>query len=78
MGIWRSKIKTDKELEKSKKKVTFNIQNNEISMENIDKFIDELLKDESLNIKYIPDKGEREIYRNMFLLLFKLLDIYGS
>jgi len=83
MGIGKSKIKTDRELEKNRnneisekiqKKVTFELPSNEISVENIDKFIDELLNDKNVNIKYIPDKAEKEIYKNVFLLLIRVID----
>lgn len=77
MGIWKSKIQPEKEIEKIKnqKKVTFDLPNkNEISVENIDKFIDELLNDKNVNIKYIPDQAEREIYKNVFLLLIRVID----
>lgn len=89
MGIGKSKVQTDKELEKTQKnevidktkkqkKVTFDltndVNNSEISVENIDKFIDELLNDKNINIKYIPDLAEREIYKNVFLLLIRVID----
>ena len=83
MGIGKSKVHIDKELEKNKieesdkkkqKKVTFEITNNEVSVDNINKFIDELLNDKNVNIKYIPDQAEREIYKNIFLLMMNVLN----
>ena len=89
MGIGKSKIQTDRELEKlqkneeidkikKEKKVTFNlpedVKHSQISIENIDKFINELLNDKNVNIKYIPDQAERKIYKNVFLLLIRIID----
>ena len=79
MGIIKSKIQPSKETEKNQKsetqkKVHFDLPDNEISVENINKFIDELLNNKNINIKYIPDQAEREIYKNTFLIVMNVLN----
>jgi len=46
----------------------------EISKERVDAFVEELLNDENVNIKYLPDFVERQIYRNVFSLLINVLE----
>lgn len=69
MGINKSKIQTDKELQK---KQIMSVNQN-VSEENIKKFIDELLKNEDINMKYLPDSAEKELYVKMFLLFMNVL-----
>lgn len=45
-----------------------------ISKSQINKFVDELLDDEDVNSKYIPDFVERQLYRNIFKILLGTLD----
>ncbi len=45
-----------------------------LSKEQIDNYVEELLADENINIKYLPDIVERQIYRNTFKLFIKLLN----
>ena len=45
-----------------------------LSKEQIDKYVEELLADEDINIKYLPDFVERQIYRNSFKLFIKLMN----
>jgi hypothetical protein len=47
---------------------------NEISRKRINKFVEEILDDQNINIKYLPDFVERQIYRNVFNILINLLD----
>jgi len=44
-----------------------------LSEEQIRKFVDELLTDEAINIGYLPDWVERQLYINFFNLLIGLL-----
>lgn len=46
----------------------------EMSKARINEFVEELLNDENVNIKYFPDSIERKIYRNVFNILINLLD----
>ena len=69
MGIGKSKVQTDKDLQK---KQIMSINQN-VSEENIKKFIDELLKNEDINMKYLPDSAEKELYVKMFLLFMNVL-----
>ena len=46
----------------------------EVSMENIQTYVDELLTNPSTNIPYLPDYVERKIYTNVFEKLYQLLD----
>jgi len=45
-----------------------------ISKEKIDEYVEKLLTDENINIKYLPDFVERQIYRNVFNLMINLLE----
>lgn len=58
--------KQNKELPKDK------IQ--ELSKEKINEFVEKLLADENVNIAYLPDFVERQIYKNIFSLLIGLMD----
>ena len=46
----------------------------QLSQEQINKYVEELLEDEETNIKYLPDFVERQIYRNVFRLSLKLVN----
>lgn len=45
-----------------------------ISRKRINKFVEKILDDENINIKYLPDFVERQIYRNVFNIFINLLD----
>jgi hypothetical protein len=45
----------------------------EMSQIRIEEFVDSLLKDETVNIGWLPDVVERQLYRNVFTLLIKTL-----
>ena len=40
----------------------------------INQFVEKILEDENVNIKYLPDFVERQIYRNVFTILINLLE----
>lgn len=46
----------------------------ELSKERINEFVEKILADTDMNIAYIPDFVERQIYRNVFCLLLDLLE----
>ena len=46
----------------------------ELSKERVDAFVEELLNDENVNIKYLPDFVERQLYRNIFSLLINVIE----
>lgn len=46
----------------------------EISKVKIEAYVEEMLKDKSINIKYLPDFVEEALYRNIFGMLLNLLD----
>jgi len=47
---------------------------NELSIKRLNEYVEELLQNENINIKYLPDFAERQIYRNTFSILFKLFN----
>jgi len=53
-------------------KEEINIKN--ISKQKISEFVNNILKDEAINIKYFPDWVERKLYNNIFTILINLLD----
>ncbi|QKF94287.1 EF-hand domain-containing protein [Fadolivirus algeromassiliense] len=46
----------------------------ELSKQRIDEFVEKLLNDKNVNIGYLPDFVERQIYKNVFNLIVGLLD----
>jgi hypothetical protein len=63
------------EIVENKEVVESNVKkNSHISEEKLDEFIDEILKDQNINIDYFPDVVERKIYRNVLILMFSLLN----
>lgn len=45
-----------------------------ISRERINEFVEKILNDSEMNISYIPDFVERQIYKNVFDLLLRLME----
>lgn len=45
-----------------------------VSAQRVDQFVDTLLADKDVNIKYLPDFVERQIYRNVIMLLMGLVE----
>jgi len=45
-----------------------------LSKKRLKHFVETLIKDEDINIDYLPDFVERKIYENVFNLLINLLD----
>lgn len=46
----------------------------DVSKERINAFVETLLQNKEINIKYLPDAVERQIYRNVFGILVGLMD----
>lgn len=65
-------------------KMTVNVGNNNmihtraavnmISEEKINEFVEELIQDESINVSYMPDYVERQLYRNIFNILINVIN----
>lgn len=76
----RKKIKNKEKEEKEEKKSKNSKKNieknklNHISETKIEEFIESVLKNENINIDYLPDVVEKQIYKNVLLLLFNLID----
>ena len=51
-----------------------NIKINDISEEKINEYIDDILKNDNINVKYLPDSVEKAIYKNIFTIAIHLLD----
>lgn len=47
---------------------------NPISRQRIDEFVEQMLQDPAINISYLPDVVERQIYRNVFQVMLGTLD----
>uniref|UniRef100_A0A6C0E1I9 Uncharacterized protein n=1 Tax=viral metagenome TaxID=1070528 RepID=A0A6C0E1I9_9ZZZZ len=43
------------------------IENNSVSSDNIGKFVDELLDNKEVNMSYLPDGVEKQIYKNLLV-----------
>ena len=61
-------------LDKNKTLEVENANLSEISKHKIDEFVEELLKNENVNIGYLPDFVERQIYKNIFGVLIGLME----
>jgi hypothetical protein len=81
MGSSKSKLldlKTDI-IKKDKNIDVKNIKNikinniSKLSKDKIDEFIEELLKNENINLQYLPDSIEKKIYKNVFSMIFSIL-----
>lgn len=46
----------------------------ELSKQRVDEFVEKLLSDNKVNIGYLPDFVERQIYKNVFNLMIGLMD----
>jgi len=58
---------------KSKNKEEPPLKKSTISSDKIDKFVDDfLLKNKDINIDYLPDYVEKQIYKNMFIYLMNM------
>ena len=62
----KSFIKEQNELEKS-------VVNNEVSKIHVEEFVEKLMKDEEINISWLPDMVEKQIYINVFNMILKIL-----
>ena len=45
----------------------------ELSKEEINKFVAELLSDSDINVGLLPDSIERALYKNIFIILMKII-----
>lgn len=45
-----------------------------VSKQKIEKIVDKMLEDENINIPYLPDFVERQLYVNVYTLLLNMLD----
>jgi len=69
----KRKNKGKRETEENSKQKNKNKMNH-ISEDKIEEFIETVLKNENVNIDYLPDVVEKQIYKNVLLLLFSLMD----
>ena len=51
-----------------------NLNIDTISKDNINKFVEELLKKQDINITYLPDSVEKQIYSNILVLVLNLIE----
>ncbi len=63
----------DNELKREKDKIEKKVLK-EISRQKISDFVNVLLNDENINIQYLPDIVERQIYTNVLMIIFSLLN----
>lgn len=65
----------EQKLREEKNKITMESKTeHQLSKLQIDAFVDQLLQDTSVNIKYLPDAVEKQIYKNMFNILIGLIN----
>lgn len=46
---------------------------NLLSKQQIHDFVDELIKDENINIRFLPDHVEKQIYTNILIILMQII-----
>ena len=51
-----------------------NTSTNSVSPQKISFFVEQLLQNEEINIKYFPDPIERQLYRNVFKMALELVN----
>ena len=61
-------------LEKEKVTIVDHKQSKQLSKLRVNEFVDQLLQDHAVNIEYLPDFVEKQIYRNVLNLLIGLLN----
>lgn len=61
------------EIEEIRTRVRDGLDEGKLSEDQIKIFVDELLKDQDVNISVLPDWAERRIYQNVFTILIGLL-----
>ena len=49
------------------------IENNSISSDSISKFVDELLNNKEVNMSYLPDGVEKQIYKNLLVYMLNIM-----
>ena len=49
------------------------IENNSISSDNISKFVDDLLNNREVNMSYLPDGIEKQIYKNLLVYALNIM-----
>ncbi len=67
-------VKNHKSKESSGITEASKIKISELSKDRIDAFVEDLLTDENVNVKYLPDFVEKQLYRNIFNMLIGILD----
>jgi len=74
LGSIETTNKIDKGIDKVVNKIdSIDSTKSKLSQEQIDQFVEGLLNDENVNIKYLPDYVERQLYRNMFTILLEVI-----
>lgn len=61
-----------KDREEKEEEAKLNDVNVMISMSHIERIVDDMLKDENINIKYLPDFVERQLYLNIIRIMLNL------
>lgn len=69
----RNELNRLKSLIKDQNEVEKTIVNNEVSKIHVEEFVDKLMKDEEINISWLPDMVEKQIYVNVFNIILKIL-----
>lgn len=59
-----------KEKKSSSKKLK--LERDSISAEQIEKFVNEILNNKDVNISYLPDGAEKEIYKNLLVYILNI------
>lgn len=69
----RNELNRLKSLIKNQNDVEKTIVNNEVSKIHVEEFVNKLMKDEEINISWLPDMVEKQIYINVFNMILKIL-----
>lgn len=70
----KTKEKNDKSIEKKKSLITLikdiKVEDDSISSDVVDKIVENLLSKKDVNMSYVPDVVEKEIYKNLIIYFF--------
>lgn len=69
----RNELNRLKSLIKNQNDVEKTIVNNEVSKIHVEEFVNKLMNDEEINISWLPDMVEKQIYINVFNMILKIL-----
>jgi len=73
-GLENKIVNKEIKITHSREGTTKKIELSELSKHRIEQFVNKLLADKDINIQYLPDFVEKQLYKNVFTILLGLLE----